>query len=315
MIINSIYYNIRPLLPRYLQISIRRKYVRALRLFYPGWPIMKDPVVKPTGWAGWPEGKKFAVILTHDVETDLGQGRCLRLMELEKELGFVSSFNFVPERYIVSESLRNEIVRNGYEVGVHDLKHDGKLYISREKFIESAGKINAYLKSWNSVGFRSGAMHHNLEWLHMLNIEYDASTFEFDPFEPQSDGVGTIFPFLVRDDKHDKAYMELAYTLPQDFTLFILMKEKTINIWKEKLDWIAKKGGMAMLNIHPDYINFTNGKNGLEEYPVRYYREFLEYIDDKYKNLYWNVLPKEVADYCRKFSSNNLHSVFPLEQR
>jgi len=47
------------------------------------------------------------------------------------------------------------------------------------------------------VGFRAPAMHDNLEWISELNLEYDLSTFDTDPFEPQSDGVGTIFPFKV----------------------------------------------------------------------------------------------------------------------
>ncbi len=85
-------------------------------------------------------------------------------------------------------------------------------------------------------------MHHNLEWIHYLNVEYDASTFDTDPFEPQPDGVGTIFPFWVQEKDNEKGYVELPYTLPQDFTLFILMKEKTTDIWEEKLNWIADNG-------------------------------------------------------------------------
>src|SRR5207248_3990542 len=45
--------------------------------------------------------------------------------------------------------------------------------------------------------FRSAFMMRNLDWLQELNIEYDCSTFDTDPFEPQPDGVNTIFPFWV----------------------------------------------------------------------------------------------------------------------
>ena len=40
----------------------------------------------------------------------------------------------------------------------------------------------------------------------MLNIAYDASTFDTDPFEPQPDGVNTIFPFWVprRSESEDR---------------------------------------------------------------------------------------------------------------
>ena len=68
-----------------------------------------------------------------------------KLMEIEEELGFRSSFNFVPERYNVSESLRKELINRGFEVGVHGLNHDGKLYESKEIFNERAIKINKYL--------------------------------------------------------------------------------------------------------------------------------------------------------------------------
>ncbi len=130
--------------------------------------------------------------------------------------------------------------------------HDGKLYQSEKIFRKRAQNINGYIKDWNAVGFRSPAAHHNLDWTHYLNIEYDSSTFDTDPFEPQSDGSGTIFPFWVKGNSSQKGYVELPYTLSQDFSLFILMKEDNIDIWKKKLDWIAERGGMALLDVHPD---------------------------------------------------------------
>ncbi len=153
---------------------------------------------------------------------------------------------------------------------------------------------------WNSVGFRSGSMHSNLDWLHNLNIKYDASTFDTDPFEPQPDGVKTIFPFWVSANSKHSGYVEIPYTLPQDFTLFILMNEKTIDIWRKKLDWIIEHGGMALLNTHPDYMNFDKNFLGIEEYPIDLYYELLVYIKTKYNGLYWHVLPKQMALFWSK---------------
>jgi len=96
-------------------------------------------------------------------------------------------------------------------VGVHGLLHDGKLYQSRELFLKRAKRINHYLAQWGAVGFRSPAMHRNLDWIHDLNIEYDASTFDTDPFEPQADGTGTIFPFFVRKGVGEEGYVEFLY--------------------------------------------------------------------------------------------------------
>ena len=64
---------------------------------------------------------------------------------------------------------------------------------------------------------------------------------------------------------------------------------------------IAQHGGMSLLNTPPDYMNFDGKKLGLEEYPADYYREFLEYVKEKYEGQYWHVLPREMA----RFWENN----------
>ena len=302
MSINQFYYYLKPLIPRNIQLNLRRRFViKRKRVQYADiWPIDELSKKSHDPSSAWPNNKKFALVLTHDVDTKRGQEKCLSLVELEKQLGFRSSFNFVPERYRVDPGLRHNLTDKGFEVGVHGLNHDGKLYESRKTFQRRAVKINEYLKEWNAVGFRSPSMHHNLKWIHDLDIEYDASTFDTDPFEPQSDGVSTIFPFWVSKGDSDNGYVELPYTLPQDFTLFVLMREKNIDIWKQKLDWIAEHGGMALVNTHPDYMNFHGGKLGIEEYPADYYREFLKYVKDKYEGQYWHVLPRDMARFWKK---------------
>ena len=296
-----VFYSVRPLIPRRLQIALRRMMIMRKRSACGDvWPIDETACALPQGWPGWPDGKKFALILTHDVETEKGCEKCHTVATMENDSGFRASFNFVPEAYKIKESLRQNLIRDGFEVGVHGLTHDGNLYASRNKFARSAGKINTYLKEWQSVGFRTPCMYHNLDWIGELDIEYDSSTFDTDPFEPQPDGMGTIFPFWVRNGSPSKGYIELPYTLPQDFTLFVLMKERTIDIWKKKLDWIVQNGGMALLITHPDYMNGNKGTCGLEEYPAEFYEEFLGYVKKNYEGHYWNPLPKEVARFWKE---------------
>ena len=140
-------------------------------------------------------------------------------------------------------------------------------------------------------------MFHNLEWLKELNVLYDASTFDTDPFEPQPDGANTIFPFWVgRSD--GTGYVELPYSLPQDSTLFLVLGEKTNDIWKRKLEWIARNGGMALVNVHPDYIAFGN-RVGPGEFSVTLYREFLTYVSAQFGDVAWSALPKDVAQFAR----------------
>ena len=187
--INRIYYFLKPIIPRRFQLWMRRKVTTRKRKDYiDEWPILEKAAENSPGGCGWPDQKQFGLILTHDVDTPKGQEKCHRLANLEEKLGFRASYNFVPERYPVSAGLRHYLTTKGFEVGVHGLVHDGKLYNSKKIFKSRAIRINRYLKLWGSVGFRSPAMHHNLDWTHDLAIQYDASTFDTDPFEPQSDG-------------------------------------------------------------------------------------------------------------------------------
>ncbi|MDT3694851.1 MAG: hypothetical protein ROY99_00580 [Ignavibacterium sp.] len=300
-----LFYFFKPIIFRSLQLFLRRLLVkRQARKYKDVWPILPGSERKPKNWKGWPDGKEFAFVLTHDVELRKGHDKCRELLEVEKKLGFKSSFNFVAERYKVDKELREFIVSEGFEVGIHGIKHDGKKFKNKKIFDERAIKINQYIKEWNIVGFRAPAVQHNLEWIGELDIEYDLSTFDTDPFEPQPDGVGTIFPFIVERKTGEPGYVELPYTLDQDFTLFILMKESSPQMWIDKLNWIANNGGMALVIIHPDYVNFDNEKK-TEEYPVEYYSDFLKYVNENFKGRYWNALPKEVALYYKKMIEVN----------
>ncbi|HSS97244.1 MAG TPA: glycosyltransferase [Terriglobales bacterium] len=320
MLRNRVYYRVKPFIPQSLRAAVRRRVAARLRdRVQDIWPIIPGSEKAPKDWPGWPHGKKFALVLTHDVEGKSGLQNCRKLMKLEMEFGLRSSFNFIPEgSYHVPRELREELVNEGFEVGVHDLRHDGRLFASRREFKRRAARINDYLREWGAVGFRSGFMLHELDWLHELNIGYDASTFDTDPFEPQPQGRHTIFPFWIwgpaESSKseirelagYENGYVELPYTLPQDSTLFLLLGEPTIDVWKRKLDWIVKHGGMALVNVHPDYINFgaSNGSNN--HYPVARIREFLSYIVETFPGEFWNPSCKELSDWYSRLASERL---------
>ena len=296
MLLNNIFYTLKPFIPRQLQIFLRRQIIQYKRKKYRHiWPIDPKAGTPPEGWQGWPDNKKFALVLSHDVDTQNGHDTCYQLMEIEERLGFRSSFNFVPERYTVSKTLLKDITDRGFQVCLHGLKHDGKLFCSRKIFQRRAIRINQYIREWGVTGFTTPSMLRNPEWIYELNVTHCTSTFDTDPFEPQPHGIGTIYPFYIHNRSRGNGVVELPYTLPQDFTLFILMKEKTIDIWKKKLDWIAQYGGMALLNTHSDYMSFNKDAIGLEEYPAEYYIEFLKYIKSTYKDDYYHALPQDIS--------------------
>ena len=253
---NWLFYTLKPYIPRPVQIFFRRQLAQHMRRKNGClWPI--DPTsAKPSeGWPGWPDGKKFALVLSHDVDTLKGYNNVLKLADIEEEMGFRSSFNFVPERYgEISLDLLRELKQRGFGIGVHGLKHDGKLFSSKKIFDERAPQINAYLKKWGTRLFTAPSMIRNHDWMHALDIDYCVSTFDTDPFEPQSEGAGTVFPYWVPSTSPNRGFVELPYTLPQDSTLFVILQEKTIDIWLRKLGWVAERGGLVLLNSHPDSL-------------------------------------------------------------
>jgi hypothetical protein len=294
-----IYYDVfRPILPRQIR-PILHWLVRFKKMngFALDWPIedhyvrflyaikkaaqMRHPEISAAPF--WPSGARFAIVLTHDVETAAGQTRVRELADIEEEFGFRSSCNFVPEGYRVDQSLLAELRERGFEIGVHGLKHDGKLFVSRKKFEERVILINRYIKDWGAVGFRAPSTHRNPEWMQALNIEYDSSFFDTDPFEPIPGGTMSIWPFFCGK------FVELPYTLPQDFKLYEMYGRGAVDIWIRKVNFIAKWGGMALVNVHPDY---TCVKDNL-----KIYKRFLMAM--KEKEDYWHALPREAARWWR----------------
>ena len=309
MLRNRLYFGLKPFVPIAIRLAARRRIVSRLRSRVSGqWPILPGSERPPEGWPGWPDGKQFALVLTHDVESEAGLRRVKALAEYEMKLGFRSSFNFIPDGpYQVSPELRQWLVANGFEIGVHDLHHDGKLYRNRREFSRNAARINQYLTEWQAVGFRSGFMLNRLDWMHDLNVAYDASTFDTDPFEPQPEGVDTIFPFWiprpsgVAGDTSAGGYVELPYTLAQDSTLFLLMRETTPAIWLNKLDWVAERGGMAAVIVHPDYVRLPGEPPSKRTFPLEFYGSLLEHVRRKYENQFWHALPREVASFTASY--------------
>ena len=95
MLLTQAYYRIKFLVPRPLQILLRRHFIRRKLFKYEDiWPIDKNASGPPEGWSGWPDGKKFALVLTHDVETTKGLDKCYQLAEIDERHGFPIIFQF-----------------------------------------------------------------------------------------------------------------------------------------------------------------------------------------------------------------------------
>ena len=258
------YYRVRVVLPRAVQIWMRRRYARVqARTPFPRWPLetsLHDYIDLLLGLladlagaelpyiAPWPDGHSWALVLTHDVETTVGLGALDPLLDIERSHGMRSSWNFVPRRYAVPDALVRELQADGFEVGVHGLHHDGRDLSSLSGLRSRLPAIHAVAQRWRAVGFRSPASHRRWEWMALLPFDYDSSYPDTDPFEPQRGGCCSWWPFF------NGQLVELPLTMPHDHTLFVILGHRDESTWVDKAQVLRERGGMALIVTHPDYL-------------------------------------------------------------
>jgi hypothetical protein len=300
------YYLVRPLLPRTVQMRLRRNLARRQTPpDFPAWPIehslhdmyswLFDTVTAvadaPVPWVDvWPDGKSWSLVLTHDVETHDGYHDMALLRDDERTHGYRSSWNFVPERYDVDDETVRGLEDEGCEVGLHGLKHDGKDLGSPRLLARRLPAMREYAARWNAVGFRSPATQRAWELMPRLGFDYDTSYTDTDPYEPQPGGCCTYLPFF------NQQLVELPITLPQDHTVFSILQHRDGGLWIRKARELRDRGGMVLVLAHPDYAR--------DERMAEAWRRLLaEFADD---TTVWQALPRDVASWWRRRASSSL---------
>jgi hypothetical protein len=300
----KLYYLLRPLTCLNVRRRIQKFHTRnwEKRLF-PQWPV--DTTVEnicerllllsmkaqgldrvPFVWF-WPGGARGCVMVTHDVENEAGRDLCTDLMDLDDSFGIKASFQIVPEgRYAVSAEFLDSIRNRGFEVGIQDLNHDGRLFDNREEFLRRVALINQYATDYAAKGFRAAVLYRKPEWFDSLKFSYDMSIPNVAHLDAQHGGCCTVTPYFIGD------ILELPVTTSQDYMLFHLLNQRSIDLWKAQIELILGKSGMASFIIHPDYVMEPDTK------PV--YQALLGYLRNlrKEKQI-WLGLPSEVNSWWR----------------
>ena len=293
------FYAMKPVIPRRVQVELRRRAARLqLARPFPAWPYEdvllrrraealrsalkaertdRLPIVAP-----WPDGHRFAYVLTHDIEGVGGLRRIPDLLEVERRHGAVSSFFFCGAAYRVPDAELEAVRSAGCEVGVHGMEHDGRLFASRRSFERNLPRIAEQLAAWDAVGFRSPALHRRAPWMHELPALYDSSYPHADPFQPEPGGCCSVHPFRFG------RVVELPVTLDQDFTLFELLGQRTGRLWTDKARWIIRHHGLVNVIVHPDYLT----PERLERY-----EELVAFLAAQPGG--WHALPRDVAAWWR----------------
>ena len=292
------YYRLRPFLPIALRQSLQRR--RNERLVAGrDWFVPTDFLdglrelladLDVAALQPWPHDARFALVLTHDVETAEGMRRIPKIAEIEQNLGLRSSWNLVPHKYPIDMGLVRDLQQRGFEIGVHGYNHDGRLFWSRRTFERRMPAISRAVTQYRAAGFRAPMVHRNLDWIERLPIDYDASCFDVDPYQAMPGGVGQMWPFLAG------RMVELPYTLPQDHTLFVSLGLSDDAVWRRKLEVIERWSAMALLLTHPDYLETPRLQH--------LYRDFIEYAASRAG--VWHALPCEVAAWWRQRATTDV---------
>lgn len=303
-VVQSLYYQLRPLMP----VGVR-KHLQKLRLSgwdkipFPGWPVDRSvdalmetamaSVLKAQGLSSvpfiwfWPEGAPACGMMTHDVEGQSGIDFCDGLMDIDDAYGIKSAFQLIPEgREDVWRRTAARIRQRGFEVNLHDLNHDGRLFADRDTFLKQASRINDYCREFGCDGFRSGAMYREQEWFGAFEFSYDMSVPNVAHLEPQRGGCCTVMPYFVGD------ILELPLTTVQDYSLFHILNDYSTTLWKEQIRLIAAHHGLISVITHPDYL-IGERERGIYADLLRHLNELRE------RDGIWMALPGEINRWWR----------------
>ena len=128
------------------------------------------------------------------------------------------------------------------------MNHDGRLFDDREEFLRRADRINRYAKEFGGRGFRAAVLYRKPEWYEAFEFSFDMSMPNVAPMDPQRGGCCTVMPYFIGD------LLELPTTTVQDYTLFNVLNQHSIELWKTQMNLIQSKNGLISFIVHPDYI-------------------------------------------------------------
>ena len=178
----------------------------------------------------------------------------------------------------------------GFEIGVHGLYHDGRDLESERTLQRRLPEIRQWAERWHAVGFRSPATHRSWGLMPQLGFDYDSSYPDTDPYEPVAGGCCSWLPFMNDD------LVELPITLPQDHTLYEILRVPAAEHWCTKMDAVVDRGGMALLITHPDYM--------LDPGRLDDYGTFLDHVAERAG--VWRALPRDVSAWWRRRSASSV---------
>lgn len=275
---------------------------------FPAWPsdpaadalrdLVADALALASGRAPralpspWPDGKRFAMILSHDLDTPDSESGARAMAEVEHALGVRSCWAIVGRLFPWLRRLAEDLYAEGHEIAVHGWNHDTRLsYLPPDQIEKRLDACAPFVAEFGVTGFRPPALLTSAALDAAIERRYAWSCGAIDTdvgsVVAARRGVTTVFPFLKG------GLVEIPVTLPLDDRLMVmgLGGDRFVRAILEKVDIVAARGGVAHLVNHPE-PHLSGRPEG-----VAAYRAVLLAL--RSRNDLWFARPSDVATLWR----------------
>lgn len=248
----------------------------------------------------WPDGKAYAVTLSHDLDTDYAfrhRSALDALRDIEETVAMRSAWMIVTKHLGAGCDALGELVRGGHEIGFHGTRHDHKLaFLSPERMARRIREGRRRLAPFAAVGFRSPNYLRTATMYNALSgrFEYDMSMHDVvgdtSGMRRANEGCCTCLPFIIEGTD----VLEIPTTVPKnwEFNLRGVSPEDALAAQVRAVGRIKSIGGVANILTHPD--------PGLSLRPswLGIYRSLLDQLQDDGDA--WFALPRDVNRHWRE---------------
>jgi hypothetical protein len=130
-------------------------------------------------------------------------------------------------------------------------------------------------------------------WYDALKFSYDMSVPNVAHLDPQRGGCCTVMPYFLGD------ILEIPVTTIQDYSLFNILNDYSISLWKQQIDIIMRKHGLMSFIVHPDYV--------MKPRELAVYKTLLDYLARlRQERAVWITTPGEVNRWWRQRAAMRL---------
>lgn len=241
----------------------------------------------------WPEGRRAAVTLAHDVDTSWilePEQRVLldKILGVEARLGYRGAWFITANRIDRRRHARalGAILDAGHEIAAHGWNHDAKLdYLSEDKQRRRMTRIEARMRGLGASGIRTPWYCRSAQLMGVLadHFAYSSSVPNASAFfsKGTNSGCCTIFPYRTVGE-----LVEVPLTLPPDTAG---EPERVYGAFRDLADRIIEWRGVVVVTLHPQPPQSAKPER------LRAYFDFLEDLAERRGDELWHATPGEIA--------------------